>query len=155
MAIPNRRTVMQPIRRTARSTSGNRVRIARSARACGLLIVMALCAARAGTTGSDRIVTVRVQGTELQVELASGTVLAGKDLAGATLSLAGPDANTPARVRIDEVIEDPRDPRHEILLYHMSAIDSATGAASELCNPDAHGDRWAFPLQGQWTPDGE
>jgi hypothetical protein len=116
---------------------------------------MALGVARAGTAGSDRIVTVRVQGTELRIELASGKVLAGKDLVGATLWLAVPGANTPARVRIDEVIEDPTDLRHEILLYHMSAIDSVTGAAAELCNPDAHGDRWVFPLQGQWTPDGE
>ena len=49
---------------------------------------------------------------------------------------------------------DPLDPDHETLLYHLLAVDSETGRTSELCDPDARGERWAFPLRGQWDAEG-
>jgi hypothetical protein len=33
-------------------------------------------------------------------------------------------------------------------------VDPATGALDELCEPDAKGERWAFPLKGQWDANG-
>lgn len=95
-----------------------------------------------------------VVGTDFRVELSSGRVLAGRDLAGATLMLVVPGGTTPEAVRIDAVVNDPLDPSGETLIYRMRARDPATGEWVELCNPDAAGERWAFPLRGQWDGEG-
>lgn len=107
-----------------------------------------------GAPAPDRIVGIGVTGTTLEVRLASGRVLAGLELKGATLQLVAPGELTPQKVRIDDVIFDPKDSDHETLLYRMQAIDPVTGAATALCNPDASGERWAFPVQGQWDGGG-
>lgn len=119
------------------------------------LATVALTATAAGTAApSDRIVEVSVEGTNFQVRLASGRVLQGADLAGAKLALVVPGGSTPQQVMIDAVVVDPRDPAGETLLYKMRAIDPETGQAEELCGPDAQGERWAFPLRGQWDEEG-
>jgi hypothetical protein len=106
-----------------------------------------------GQTISDRIVSVDVDGTVLRVRLASEKILSGSDLTGATLTLAQPNA-APLRVLVESVEPDPLDPNHEMLLYHFLAVDAGTGQTRELCGPDSRGERWAFPLRGQWDVEG-
>lgn len=119
-----------------------------------LTLLLPLAGSAGGETAVDRIVAIGVTGTTLEVQLASGKVLAGADLKGATLRLAVPGAQTPQQVRIDDVMVDPMDPDHETLVYRMLAIDPQTGAAQELCDPDPQGQRLAFPVQGQWDAEG-
>jgi hypothetical protein len=104
---------------------------------------------------ADRIASVDVDGTTFIVHLASGRVLKGKDLEGSTLTLEGASAATPRKVRIETVEVDPKDPDAEVLLYHMLAIDPDSGKTEELCGPDAEGNRWAFPVRGQWDSMGQ
>ena len=58
------------------------------------------------------------------------------------------------RIRILEVTPDPEDPDGELVLHRITTVD-ALGHESELCQPDPQGDRWAFPLRGQWSNEGE
>jgi hypothetical protein len=102
----------------------------------------------------ERLGAVDVVGTALRVELQGGRVVSGEQLAGATLSLVLPGGAEPRQVRIDEVVVDPLDPGHETLLYRMRALDPDSGVAVEICEPDARGERWAFPVKGQWDGEG-
>jgi len=119
-------------------------------------IVAALLALALGgqATAADRIDTVGVDGTAFQIGLASGRVLQGSALAGATLSIVLPNEADPRRVKIRTIVPDPTDPEGEVLLYRIGVLDPATGAVEELCEPDATGERWAFPLRGRWDGDG-
>jgi len=103
---------------------------------------------------ADRIVATEVDGTLLRVRLASGKELSGVDLVGATLSLALPGASARPLVRVVSITLDPNDPGREVHLYRMASVDPRTGHAEELCGEDAQGDRWAFPVQGQWDDEG-
>ncbi len=127
------------------------------------LAVVALVAGPARAAGpaaapppaaDDRIASIAVVGTDFRVTLASGRVLTGRDLAGATLALVVPGGTTPEEVRIDAVVNDPLDPSGETLIYKMRAFDPESGRWGELCNPDAAGERWAFPMRGQWDEEG-
>jgi len=102
----------------------------------------------------DRIDRVDVDGTALQVRLNSGRILQGRDLEGATLAIVLPGKRQPQRIRIDSIAPDPMDPEGEILLYRIRVLDSAPGKSEELCGPDPQGERWAFPLRGQWDSNG-
>jgi hypothetical protein len=103
----------------------------------------------------DRIVAIDVEGTTLRVSLSSGTVLSGLELVGATLSITGSSTVSPSRVLVESVVVDPMDPEHETLLYHFLAVDSATQHKEEVCGPNAQGERWGFPLRGQWDSEGQ
>lgn len=109
-----------------------------------------------GQTGGsdDRIVDVSVVGTDFRVKLGSGRVLSGRELVGAKLALVVPGGKSPEEVQIDAVIHDPLDPSGETLIYKIRARDPKSGRWVELCNPDAAGERWAFPLRGQWDEEG-
>lgn len=107
-----------------------------------------------GQSGADRIAGIDVNGTVFQVRLATGKVLSGHDLVGATLSLTRPGDVAQLKVRIESVESDRLDPDHEVLLYHMLAVDARTGRTDELCGPDVRGERWAFPVRGQWDAEG-
>ncbi|MFN7964947.1 MAG: ADYC domain-containing protein [Acidobacteriota bacterium] len=105
--------------------------------------------------GDDaRIASISVVGTAFQVTLASGRVLSNQELTGATLTLVVPGGSTPEEVRIDAVVNDPLDPTGETLIYKMRALDPESGEWVEMCNPDAAGERWAFPMRGQWDSEG-
>jgi ADYC domain len=117
-----------------------------------LLVVSAL--ARPGLTASDKIVGVEVEGTSLIVRLSSGRAITGPALVGSTLSLIVPGNSEPQRVRIDDVVVDPRDPDHETMLYRMKIVSAAGGPDQEICGPDPQGERWAFPVRGQWDAAG-
>jgi hypothetical protein len=122
------------------------------------LLVISACVALVSTAAygravPDRIVSIDVDGTAFVVSLASGKTLSGADLAGATLSLDRL-GHVPLKVLVQSVEVDSMDPDHETLLYHMLAVDPRTGNTRELCNPDAQGQRWAFPLRGQWDIEG-
>jgi ADYC domain len=122
-----------------------------------LLVISAsvalLSAAAYGRDVPDRIVSIVVDGTAFRVSLASGKSLSGADLTGAILSLDQP-AHAPLKVLVQSVEVDPMDPDRETLLYHLLAVDAQTGHRKELCDPDAQGQRWAFPLRGQWDTEG-
>jgi hypothetical protein len=107
-----------------------------------------------GQEMSDRIASVHVDGTVLRIRFASSRVMSGNDLTGATLSLAQAGLSAPLKVKVESVETDPLDPAHETLLYHLLVVDAETGRTSELCDPDARGERWAFPLKGQWDAEG-
>lgn len=127
------------------------------------LAVLALVAGPARAAGpaaapspaaADRIASIAVVGTDFRVTLASGRILTGRDLVGAKLALVVPGGTTPEEVHIDAVVNDPLDPSGETLIYKMRAHDPESGEWVELCNPDAAGERWAFPLRGQWDEEG-
>ena len=114
-----------------------------------------LCATPvAAQCGADRISGLEVEGTVFRIHLASGRVLSGRDLVGATLSLTQPGETAPRNVRVESVQTDPLDADHEVLLYHMLAVDTRTGQTEELCGPDVRAERWAFPIHGQWDAEG-
>jgi hypothetical protein len=102
----------------------------------------------------DRIASLEVEGTTFRIQLVSGKVLSGADLVGATLSLTQEGAGL-RKVKIESIQPDPLDVDHEVLLYHLLAVDSATGETSELCGPNPQGERWGFPLRGQWDQEGQ
>jgi hypothetical protein len=102
----------------------------------------------------DKISAVDVDGTVLSVRLASGRTISGPALVGAIVELVVPGGATVQRVRIDEVVTDPRDPEHETLLYRMKLVDPSGGPDQEVCGPDPEGERWAFPVRGQWDAAG-
>jgi hypothetical protein len=106
-----------------------------------------------GRAVRDRIVTIDVNGTVFMVRLASGKTLSGADLTGATLSLDQP-GHARLKVLVQSVEVDPMDPDRETLLHHLLMVDAETGRMRELCGPDAQGERWAFPLRGQWDAQG-
>ena len=111
-------------------------------------------AAGAGTSVSEQIASVEIVGTSFKVTLASGRTLEGKQLEGAVLSLLLPNQIEPRRIRLRSIVTDPMDPQKEVLLYKMSMIDPATGHEEEICEPDPEGNRWSFPLRGQWDRNG-
>lgn len=126
-----------------------------AARAAGLSIALATGVALALPVAAqaDGIASVDVVGTAFRITLASGRVLQGMELEGATLSLAMPGESTPRRVRLGRIVPDPMDPAHEVLLHRAVMLDSS-GADVEACEPDPHGERWMFPVRGQWDADG-
>ncbi|GAA4413508.1 hypothetical protein GCM10023089_31450 [Quisquiliibacterium transsilvanicum] len=156
-----RRGATDTQRAAARKARAERRRRRTSARRAGW-IVCTLLVAGGGIPGEvqgesqsrGRIVSVAVEGTALEVRLASGRRLSGADLTGASLTLVAPHGTVPQHVRIDAVAVDPRDPERETLLYQMSAVDPRTGRSESLCAPNAQGERWVFPLQGQWDREG-
>jgi hypothetical protein len=120
---------------------------------CIVAVLLAL-ALGGQATAADRIDTVGVDGTAFRIGLTSGQVLQGNALAGTTLSIVLPDEAGPRHIKIRTIVPDPKDPEGEVLLYRIGVLDPTTGAVEELCEPDAAGERWAFPLQGQWDSNG-
>jgi len=112
------------------------------------------CVAAVSQSPSDRITGLEVDGTVFRIRLASGNVLTGRDLAGATLTLTQPGDAGPRRVRVESVETDPLDSDHEVLLYHLLSVDDPGREPVELCGPDMRGERWAFPIRGQWDAEG-
>ena len=62
-----------------------------------------------------------------------------------------PDGSS-QHVKIADVQSDDGD--HEVFLHRMLVAD-AQGQWSELCEADAAGHNWSFPLAGQWNSEGE
>lgn len=116
-----------------------------------VLVTLAACGQAAKT--HDRLGAVEVDGTAFRVTSAQGRVVSGKALAGAVLTLVPAGATEPAQVRLDRIIPAPDDA--EILLYEMSVLDDASGRWGPMCETDARGERWAFPLQGNWNDQGD
>lgn len=116
--------------------------------AAGLLLLQGVAAGQ-----EPAIAGVEVRGTALEVQLADGRVLGPQELLGAVLE-ASDEIGRPLTLRLDAVIPDPHDPEGEVLLYRMMAL-AADGTWQELCAPDPGGERWAFPVAGRWTAQGE
>jgi ADYC domain len=119
-----------------------------------VLLVVGLLAAVCHGRAADRIAGFDVDGDILRVRFTSGAVMSGRDLAGATLTFAQV-GGAQLKVKVGSVETDPLDPERETLLYHFLTIDAKTGEARELCDPDARGERWAFPLKGRWDAEGQ
>lgn len=120
----------------------------------GCVMTGLFAAASHGQALPDRIASVAVDGTIFRVELVSGKVLSGPDLVGATLSLSHSAGTAQQMIKIESVKTDPMDPDHETLLYHFLAVDSSNGQTTELCELNADGERWGFPVRGQWDTEG-
>lgn len=127
-----------------------RQRICRAA----LLIAVLLTVISCKQSAPDRIASVDVDGTVFRVRFVSGKMLSGQDLVGATLSLSQGGSTEPLQVLIESVKVDPMDRDHEVLLYHMLAVEPESGKTQELCEPNADGERWGFPVRGQWDSEG-
>jgi hypothetical protein len=119
-----------------------------------LLAALAVTSSHAAPSAVDHIRSVDVVRTALRVHLDSGRIIQGRDLEGATLSLAMAGKAGTQQVHIQAVVIDPLDPQGEVQLYRMTALNPATGIGEELCDPDPQGQRWAFPVQGQWDAHG-
>jgi len=102
----------------------------------------------------NKIESVEVDGTAFRVSLAGGTVLEGRELEGATISVALLAGVEPQRILLARITADPVDSQGEVLLYDMNLLDPETGIARPLCGRDTKGERWAFPLRGQWDRNG-
>lgn len=105
-----------------------------------------------GPPPQERIAKAEVVGTAFKLTFSSGRVLQGKELIGSTLSLLLPGDTVARRVRLDDILVDSRDPDNEVLLHKVTVVDG--GIPKELCDPDPDGNRWMFPLKGQWDPEG-
>jgi hypothetical protein len=106
-----------------------------------------------GTALADKIQSVNVAGTQFEVALDNGQILDSVALIGAELDVALPDGSS-RHVRISDVTPDIDDPDHDVFLHRMLVLDT-TARWSELCEPDAKGTNWSFPLSGQWNSEGE
>jgi ADYC domain len=118
--------------------------------AAGLCAVLAFLSATEAR--ADRIQSVDAVGTAFHVTLESGRVLDSMALRGAELDVTVPGGEN-RHVRLVDVEKDPDDPDGEVLLHRMLVADPA-GAWAELCQPDATGARWSFPLRGAWDDEG-
>lgn len=107
-----------------------------------LLVIVACLAASAA-----RAAAFGVDGTSFVVESAPGQRLTSSDLVGATFEIAD-GAGGVTKVRIDAVAAAAERPG--VLLHSFSLIDSVTGVATPLCDPDASGRRAGFPVRGRW-----
>jgi hypothetical protein len=101
----------------------------------------------------ERIEKTEVVGTAFRLTFSSGRILQGKELVGVTLSVRLPGDMSVHHVRLDEILTDSRDPNHDVLLYKAAVVDGET--PKELCDPDPDGNRWMFPLKGQWNSEGQ
>jgi hypothetical protein len=106
----------------------------------------------AGSAWADRIVSIGVEGTQFRISLESGRLLWSADLIGTILDLTLP-GGTIGRVRIERVEKDPEDQGGDIFLHRFLVAESPNSWV-DLCDPDASGARWAFPLRGQWDSEG-
>ncbi len=123
--------------------------------ACLTLCVATAIPARAEPASLDKkIESVEVDGAAFRVRLAGGGVVEGRELAGATISVALLADTQPQRIRLTKITTDPADPQGEVLLYDMKLLDPTTGNAQPLCERDAKDESWAFPLRGQWDRNG-
>jgi len=116
-----------------------------------LLLCIVVLMPGGASAAPDRIVDVAVDGTAFRVTLASGRVLAGRDLEAATLSVAFTGSDSPQPVHLDRIIVDPHDADGDTLLYHIS---DPGNPGTELCSADVWGEHWAFPLRGRWDANG-
>jgi hypothetical protein len=82
---------------------------------------------------ATRIRSVDIRGTAFHVTLATGKTLEGRELAGATISLALFGEPRPRRVWLAQIIDDPMDRQGDVLLYDMRVLDRATGTSAPLC----------------------
>ena len=119
-----------------------------------LLVTVLLAATSCKQSVPNRIASVDVDGTVFRVRFLSGKTLSGQDLVGAILSLSQAGGTEPLQVLIESVKIDPMDRDHEVLLYHMLAVDPGSGKTQEVCEPNADGERWGFPVRGQWDSEG-
>ncbi|HWI86507.1 MAG TPA: ADYC domain-containing protein [Sphingomonas sp.] len=97
--------------------------------------------------------SVDVIGTAFRITFADGRALAGSALQGAVLTLTLSGDARPGRYRLDTIERDLGN--KDILLYRITVLATQIGETDhDLCEPDAQGERWAFPLKGQWDDAG-
>jgi hypothetical protein len=99
----------------------------------GLAVAAVGCSAAAAANGP----LVAVVGTQIEVRAADGSTLPRDRLIGAILALRAEDGER-LRVKIEEVMADPKDKTGEVLLYRFTAQDAA-GAWQPICSPDPDG----------------
>lgn len=105
-----------------------------------------------GTAPAAAEVAVDIEGTTLELRLADGRSLAGRDLIGTELTLADP-AGVTRRIRIDNALIDPQDSKKERWLFDLKVRDAA-GNWSPLCRPGPEGLQFGFPVAGTIKADG-
>jgi hypothetical protein len=86
--------------------------------------------------------SLTVEGSAFVLTLADGRVLRGTELAGATVHLAV-EANQVAPVKLASIVPDGEYPD---LLRHEFQVQDGQGGWKSACGPDAHGERWGFPV---------
>jgi len=102
--------------------------------------------------GGVSIENLHLEGTRLIGTLVNQT-LSGADFVGATVVQQEADG-TLFPSTITNVQSDPQDSSGEILLYTITAYNSATGKVENICAPDPWGQSWATPVSGTWDSTG-
>jgi ADYC domain len=123
----------------------------RSTMSCSFrLVIMTFIAAAAlaEAAAEPETVAIKASGTAFRVTFADGAVRRGTDLAGTVLMLKV--AGTTARIRIVSVVPDAEDKTGAVLLHDFRIEESG----ASLCEPDADGKRFGFPLAGRTAADG-
>ncbi len=92
-----------------------------------------------------KVSRVDLSGTAFRLTLADGTVLTGKKLEGASITLGLP-GQASETIRIDRIEPDPS--MNDVTWYHLSVRDQATGQWQPYCEPDMRGFRGALPVAG-------
>ncbi len=118
----------------------------------GLILLASLGWTGAGAQ-APALRSVDVIGTAFRVTYTDGRALAGSALQGAVLTLMLSGDARPGRFRLDTIERDPDN--KDVLLYRITVLATQAGETDhDLCEPDAQGERWAFPLKGQWDDGG-
>lgn len=86
--------------------------------------------------------SLTVEGSAFVLKLADGRVLRGAELAGATVYLAV-GAHEVAPVKLAAIVADDEYPD---LLQHDFQVQDGQGGWKPACGPNAHGERWGFPV---------
>ena len=125
----------------------------RTALSCVGLILLACFCWTGAAAQPPALRSVDVIGTAFRITFADGRALAGSELRGAVLTLTLSGEARPGRFRLDRIERDPGN--KDVLLYRITVLATQAGETDhDLCEPDAQGERWAFPLKGQWDTDG-
>ena len=109
----------------------------------GLVVMLAVVA----PTMAAAEPRLAVEGTEFVLTTADGRTLRSRDLAGATLKIGV--GGSELEVTIETVEEDPDAVGGRILL-HRFVVKGERGQPTDMCKPDAAGQRLGFPV-----PDGK
>ena len=112
-----------------------------------LTLILALLLGLVGPAGSATGARLAVLGTEFVLWPGDGREIRAEGLVGATLSIRF--SGEILRIRVDRA-ERETAAGGGVMLYGLSLLDPTTGAARELCLPDAKGRSAGFPV-----PDGE
>lgn len=107
------------------------------------LLMLGILDVRSESTGAEPAPSsLTVEGSAFVLKMADGRVLRGTELAGATVYLSV-GANAVAPVKLASIVADNVYPD---TLRHDFQTPDGQGGWKPVCEPDAYGERWGFPV---------